>query len=259
MTKHRQSDDEVITQADLLKLLRVSGDAVLVGGQALAFWVFYFNLDLPDGPRPYVSTDADFLGFRSHVEAFSHAIGGRAEYPTRRQITALHGVVMKQTRSGEQIGVDVLHAVVGVGADEVREHALDVRHPQDPNVSFRVMSPIDCMVSRFENLRKLADKHSDVGVWQARISIAVCRAHLEKLLALEDERQAIRAATRLLEIAGTAPGLQAFRKHDLNLLDGIPIARFKSRTFKEQQYKRTVARIKILREAYRPPPRPTER
>ena len=39
-----------------------------------------------------------------------------------------------------------------------------------------------------ENLRKLVDKQSDVGIWQARISIAVCRAHLEKLLALEDER-----------------------------------------------------------------------
>jgi hypothetical protein len=244
----------LISEADLFKLLRVSDDAVLIGGQALAFWVAYFRLPIPPGPRTYVSHDADFLGFSRHVERFSTAIGGRAVYPPRHQITALEGVVMVKTAAGEKIGVDVLRSVVGLETDAVRKKAVQISDPEDPSLTFKVMHPIDCMVSRFENLRTLSEKRNEIGVWQARISIDVCRAYIEVLIAAGDEREAIRAATGVLEAAGATPGLQAFRKYGLDLLDGIPMERFTSISFKTQQYARTAARIRMLREAFQPPP-----
>lgn len=243
-----------IPEADLLKLLRVSDGAVLIGGQALAFWVAYLGVPIPPGPRAFISADADFLGSAQHAEGFSRAIGGRAEYPSRRQLTALQGMVTKRTKGGERIVVDVLHSVVGIDAEGVRRRALDVSHPGDPRLRFRVMSPIDCLVSRLENLRQLADRQNAVGVWQADLGIAVCRAYVEKLIALGDERQAIRAATRILGIAGAAPGLQAFRRHGLEPLAAVPVDRFASRAFREEQYARTIARIHALRAAYRRPP-----
>jgi hypothetical protein len=58
---------KVIDDDDLLKLLRVSGDAILIGGQALAFWIAYFSIEIPPGPQTFVSHDADFLGFAEDV------------------------------------------------------------------------------------------------------------------------------------------------------------------------------------------------
>lgn len=195
----------LISEADLFKLLRVSEDAVLIGGQAVAFWVAYFRLPIPPGPRTYVSHEADFLGFSR------------------------------------------------LKTDAVRKKAVQISDPKDPSFKFKVMHPIDCMVSRFENLRTLSEKRNEIGVWQARISIDVCRAYIEVLIAAGDEREAIRAATGVLEAAGATPGLQAFRKYGLDLLDGIPTERFTSISFKTQQYARTAARIRMLREAFQSP------
>ena len=40
---------------------------ILVGGQALSFWVDYFNIDIPDELGRSLTQDADFLG--SHQDA----------------------------------------------------------------------------------------------------------------------------------------------------------------------------------------------
>lgn len=251
--KRAAEGGSLISDHDLLKLLRVARDAVLIGGQALAFWMAYFKLPIPPGPRIYISHDADFLGFAEDVERLSNAIGGRAAYPSEHQITALEGVVIVKTETGEAIGVDVLRSVVGLKAEMIRQRAVELSNSTDPELTFKVMHPIDCMISRFENLRKIPEKQDSVGVWQAKLSIMVCRAYVEAILAAGDERQAIRAATRILEVAGAASGLQAFRKHGLELLDGIPIERFASAAFRGQQHARTAERIRKLRTAFRVP------
>jgi hypothetical protein len=94
-----------------------------------------------------------------------------------------------------------------------------------------------------------------VGAWQARLSILICRAYIGRLLAGGDEAEAIRAATKIMEVAGTAPGLQAYHRFGLELLDAIPIDEFTSGAFKTQQYARTTNRIRMLRDASRSPPR----
>ena len=37
---------------DLARLLQNAGDAVLVGGQALAFWISYYKAPMQDAPGP---------------------------------------------------------------------------------------------------------------------------------------------------------------------------------------------------------------
>jgi len=245
------SGRDALPEGDLINLLRASEGAVLVGGQALAFWVVYFGIGIAPRPRAFISVDADFLGAAWHVERFAKAIGGRALHRSRREMTALHGVVVRQTTSGERIEIDVLRAIVGLDVDEVRKRALNVRHLDDPSVQFMVMNPIDCMISRLENLRKVAAKRNEIGIWQARLSLAVCRSYVESIIAANEERKAIRAATRILEIAGTAPGLQAFHKYRLDLIETIPIVAFTSSSFRDRQYSRTATRIRQLRDAYK--------
>ena len=215
---------------------------MLVGGQALAFWLAWFKIEFSDGPRVYVSSDADFLGFLKHVEAFSRAIGGKAVYPPKRGLSALLGTAEKSA-GGRFAGVDVLHKVVGLDADAVRKRAIEVTHPRDPSLRFLVMDPVDCLVSRFENLRQIAQKQNEIGVWQAKKAIAVCRAYLGELIRLGGERKAIKAATALFRLAGSATGLQALAKYGLDIVAGIPIVRFSNDTFKREQARRSVAAI----------------
>ena len=187
---------------------------MLVGGQALAFWLAWFKIDFSDGPRVYVSSDADFLGL-----------------PEQKMIKS------------KLIVVDVLHKVVGLDADAVRKRAIEVTHPRDPSLRFLVMDPVDCLMSRFENLRQIAQKQNEIGVWQAKKAIAVCRAYLGELIRLGGERKAIKAATALFRLAGSATGLQAYAKYGLDILAGVPVGRFSSDAFKRRQVPRSVAAI----------------
>ena len=220
---------------------------MLVGGQALAFWVARFGIPVNDGPRVYISADADFLGFAEHVDRFSKAIGGKAVYPPKRGFTALLGAVEKEA-GGKTIGVDVLHSIVGLDSDGVRKRAIEVTHPEEPSLRFSVMDPVDCLVSRFENLRRIPEKQNEVGTWQAKMAIAACRAYVEELIRLEDERKAIKIATALLQLAGSATGLQAYGKYGLDILAAIPLSRFRNANFRHQQAARSLANISKARE-----------
>ena len=222
---------------------------MLVGGQALAFWVARFGIPVNDGPRVYISADADFLGLTEHVERFSKAIGGKAVYPPKRGFTALLGAVEKEAGGTTRttIGVDVLHSVVGLDSDAVRKRAIEVTHPEDPSLRFSVMDPVDCLVSRFENLRRIPEKQDEVGIWQAKMAIAACKAYVEELIRLDDERKAIRIATALFRLAGSATGLQAYERYGLDILEAIPLSQFRTAKFRNEQAARSLANISKAR------------
>lgn len=194
-----------------------------------------------------MSSDADFLGFREHVAAFAAAIRGAATYPPKRGFTALQGVVKKKSAHGDEVEVDVLHKIVGLDADAVRRRALEVTHPRDATLRFLVMDPVDCLASRIENLRQLADRKDDVSVWQAAKAILVCRAYVSELIRESGERKAIKVATALFGLAGSAAGLQACIRYGLDLLDAIPLDEFSSANFLGQQARRSIAAIHTLR------------
>lgn len=222
---------------------------MLIGGQALAFWLAWFRIDVSDGPRPYVSSDADFLGLRAHVAVFADAIRGTAVYPPKRGFTALQGAVKKKAAQGGEIAVDVLHRIVGLDAAGVRRRALEVSHPQDATLRFLVMEPVDCLASRIENLRQLADRKTEVGVWQAAKSIEVCSAYARELIRAASERKAIKVTTALFRLAGSVAGLQAYARYGLDILDGVPLDEFSSAAFLNQQARRSIAAIRALRAA----------
>ncbi len=239
--------DRRITGSELETALHVAGDDVLIGGQAVAFWLAWFGLPLPAGPRAYISRDADFLGLRESVSRFAHALGARPEFPGDRQLSALHGSVVTHHSGQPQVLVDVLRSVVGIRSDVIRSNAIRVTLPDPPYRSFLVMSPGDCLVSRLENLRKLADKRNEIGVWQARIASEVCGAHIVYLLASGNERAARRVATKVLQLAGQPAGLQAYARYGIDIVDAIPLANFETREFRDQQYPRMVQKIRTLR------------
>lgn len=84
-----------ISKVVVLQLLsHIPSDLILVGGQALAFWVEHYSIDATppaDEDEAYVSLDADFLGKRDHVKILAGIIAGKASYPPRKAMTILCG------------------------------------------------------------------------------------------------------------------------------------------------------------------------
>lgn len=80
------------------------------------------------------------------------------------------------------------------------------------------------------------------------MAIAACRAYVEELIRLDDERKAIRIATALFQLAGSATGLQAYAKHGLDILEAIPLSRFSNTNFRTEQAARSLANVSKARE-----------
>jgi hypothetical protein len=237
-------DQVAIPKEELDQLLASAGPAILVGGQALAFWIAYYKIPMDDAPTAIVTKDADFLGSFEDAERLSAAVGGALEVP--KGITILAGVVKKRLTASEEYEVDVLFRLNGLSAEEVTKRAKDIE-VQESGVRYRVMSPVDCLISRLENLRTIREKRNASGVWQARMAVRVAKSHISEVLDKGKEKIAIRAATDILNASLQAMGLNAFRMYGIDALEAIPVEKYQTKAFVTQQWERSVKRIREAR------------
>lgn len=163
----------------VLRLLRAAGDdAVLIGGQALIFWTFYYGLELPEGV-PTISNDTDFLarsaGDREVLDEMAKTLGVKPVPMSKRDLSALVGQVELILSDDEAIHVDVVHQVIGLDAQRVRDRA---QQAELDGVQFRVMHQLHLLRSRVANLYELRDKQNEKGEMQLRVAINVAREFL---------------------------------------------------------------------------------
>lgn len=171
---------EAVTPRKVLEsLLRAAGDdLVLVGGQALAFWVHRYDLVLP-ADVVAVSADTDFLApsaaDRAAVLRMAAALQGKTQFPNRRALTALVGQAYLDINDDEFINVDVVFRVVGLTQEAIRKRAVRV---EVDDTNFSVMHPLDVLRSRAANLYQLVEKQNPKGVMQLALAIDVARQFL---------------------------------------------------------------------------------
>ena len=232
-----------VPKEDLDRLLESAGAAVLVGGQALAFWMNHYGVDASDSPEAIVTKDVDFLGETSDVERLAAAVGGSVEFPKHMSILA--GVVRKKITKDEEYEIDILWRVNGVSDTEIRRHAIE--QVLGTGAKYFVMSPIECLTTRVANLHTIEAKRTPAGIWQTRKAIEVARRHIEDMLLKDAEREAIRAATRILATATHTMGINAFHNYRVDILDAVPLAKYKTKSFVERQWRLSVGRIEKVR------------
>jgi len=232
-----------VPEADLVRLLASAGKAVLIGGQALAFWMNHYGVDASDAPEAVVTRDVDFLGERQDVERMAAAVGGSVEFPKTTSI--LRGIVRKRITAETEYEVDVLWRVNGVSASDIRREARE--QALNNHARFLVMSPIECLVSRLENLRTIQDKQTPAGIWQTRAAVQVARRYIEDMLRNGAEKQAIRAAGTILAAATHRMGMNAYENYGIDALDAVPIDQFSNKSFIQKQWTLSVARIEKVR------------
>ena len=218
----------------LTKLLGLAQGAVLVGGQAVAFWASFFNVPVPAVLGAYVTKDSDFLGDRADVARIANGMQGAATYAHRRGLAALVGQVKIDLSATAFLNIDVLHRIVGFAdADALRrraeERSLD-------GVRFRVMHPVDCLRSRIENLHKIAEKRSESGVAQSGLAVRIVKRYLETVLEAENEPLALKAIENVVNMAFRPAGRLAFGKFDIDVLEAIPVERISNRKFRDVRW-----------------------
>jgi hypothetical protein len=237
-----------VPEEDLERLLASAGKAVLIGGQALAFWMNHYGVDASGAPEAVVTKDVDFLGEKQDVERLAAAVGGAIEFP--KTMSILTGVIRKRITADTEYEVDVLWRVNGVSAGDIRREAK--QHALNSHARFFVMSPIECLVSRLENLRTIQNKQTPAGVWQAATAVQVARRHIENMLKNGAEKSAIRAATTILAAATHQMGMNAYKNYGIDALAAVPVDRFSNKSFIQKQWALSVARIEKVRKIARP-------
>jgi hypothetical protein len=222
-----------ISEALLKQVLNsLSSDSVLVGGQALAYWVSYYGVELPYSIVGAISDDADVLGSRHDVLAIAQGTHGRSEFQPQGSLSALVGHITIPVTDTTYVNVDVLHRLVGIKADQVRDHASEVDFDE---VRFRVMHPIDVLISRTENLAALADKQNDEGIAQLQLAIMVSAQYVRELVELSDDGQkhAMKVIEKIVSIAKTGAGQKCTRDFGVGFLGACPGFLIKNPSFIE--------------------------
>jgi hypothetical protein len=223
-----RKSEAVTPPAIVEKLLRAAGEGVvLVGGQALGFWVRRYDLRLPPGIAA-ISNDTDFLAGsaaeRGLVDLFARAIGGKTWYPNEHALTSLVGQAYFDISDDEFVNVDVISDVVGPSREKVRERAVRAtlgRH------AFLVMHPLDVLHSRLANLHQLAEKQNPKGVMQLSMAIDVAREFLRQQAAVTPSvdvarRSPIQAYVSAIERMATEDaGHKVARRFGLHVADAI--------------------------------------
>ena len=250
-------DSEAYMPAELvLRVLASAGpDVVLVGGQALAFWMDRFGVRQPGG-LPAVSRDVDFFtrdaANSAPLHAFAEAIRGQARVLPPEAITALIGSAIAPAGDDLVYNVDLLHAVVGLSRDEIERNAVlakvtGVHHP------VRIMHPLHVLQSRNANLHQLREKRDDLGRLQFGLAIEVARRFLELEIDRIDgehahsnaarERAVLNLVRVVSDYSAEAPAKKNAERHGLFLADAIPASRITSPAFWARQWPRLSARM----------------
>ena len=177
-------------------------------------------------------------------DRLSQAVGGSLEVP--KGMTILAGIVRKKVGPNQEYEVDVLRTLNGLSPADVTKHAKEITD-RATGARYLVMSPVDCLVSRLENLRTIAEKRNASGISQARVAVRVARGYIEDLLAKGEEKAAVRAATVILNAATQPMGLNAFKNYAIDALEAVPVDKVATKAFREQQWPRSVKRIHDLR------------
>ncbi len=244
-------EDEAYMPPELVQrvLERAPPDVVLIGGQALAYWMGYYGIHDPAGIAPAVSRDVDFFtrdASNFHpLRQFADAIGGRAEVRDIRALSALIGSAVAPAGEGRVYNVDLLHAVVGLERESIEANAVMVAVP-GTELMLRVMHPLDVLQSRNANLHSLTEKQDEAGQWQFRLAIEVARAYLEEQINAIDEDPDLSEAERrrktfdaigpVSDYASQDAARKNAERYGIHLADAIPVWRISADVFWRKQW-----------------------
>ena len=199
-------DEAPLDAATLDAFLEGMGtDMVLVGGQALAFWMDRYGITPAEAT---FSNDGDVLGLTSLVAQIRIPTGTGGKV---RNIDVLH---MLYTVSGLRKSREFTQAVWR-GSVEIE---------WKPGHRIRVMHPLHVLDSRVQNAVGLLETKGVHVVTQAIWAVDVAREAIRRVL--REPGQSTRLGTMIRQVhnlARSRAGRQILREHGIEVLDAVPV------------------------------------
>jgi hypothetical protein len=218
---------------DLL-LSNLGSDMVLVGGQALAFWMDRFGIRTQGAA---ISNDGDALGVAARAAELALSTHARLVLPPKTALPSLVAQLRYPVGHGRERNVDVLHKLYTIGSlrkssgftEQVVHNSVEVEWR--PGRLFRVMEPIDVLESRAHDAVGLVDDKGPHVVTQAKWAIAVARAAFLKLASDPQAKDRLGAKIqRVYRLAGSSVGKRLWLEHRVDLLDAIDVQRLRGQS-----------------------------
>lgn len=194
-----------------------SDSTVLIGGQAVAFWISYFSIE----PRlPGLTADIDYLGTKAEARRASARLKIRhklkvATFDDATPNTALLSVEMEGYP--EPVLIDYLASIIGVETKAIEKSAVIVEFQGEP---LRVLHPLQLLQAKMWNLYRLEEKRTPEGIEQARLAIEIAAAFIRQ--ADMHQRELLDAIEAVGKFAATLPARFAAETYGLDCLKAIP-------------------------------------
>lgn len=223
------ADEAPLDAATLDALLVAMGrDMVLVGGQALAFWMDRYGLE-PETAT--ITNDGDLLGGLAPAAGLARALRGALVQPQERALTALVAQIRIPIGGDARVrNIDVLHLLYTVsGLRRSRDFTKAVWRDSieiewKPRHTIRVMHPLHVLDSRIQNAAGLLDEKGPHVLTQAAWAIQVARAAILRVIDQPEEDDRLgHMIQKVYTLARSRAGRQLQREHGLEVLHAIPI------------------------------------
>jgi hypothetical protein len=249
----RSLQEAALSPEEVDRILRMCGPhALLVGGQALATWAQYYDIQPVGELSRAVTMDVDFIGTNEIAKSLQRSLGRPWKLRTGTLDDA-GGQVAKvyATVPGEGIKqIDFLSGIVGLDTADVRRRAVAIRLAD--GITVHLLHPLDVLESRLRNVDSLATKRNAIGVAQARLAVNVVRAFIEDYMDTGGNPRTVRQAVKRVEKLALDTRLSrvAF-SYDIDVLAAVPVERIAYPRFHEKQWPKVLARLEARREKFR--------
>jgi hypothetical protein len=243
-----QLHEVALTEEEKDTILSYCGpEPLLVGGQALAFWAVWFNIESPAELGDKVTTDADFIGSSANAGALNKQLHWTMWKPSLDDATPQTAKLSKRVENNGIKQIDFLHSIIGLDTKEIRKRAVAIDLP--PNAKISILHPVDVLTSRLKNLQLLPKKQNEIGVAQARLAIKTTSAFLETLLAPSHRRQLLKWLEHIAGIALDKSLGSTLDRYGLDPLKSIPAERIEVPEFNAKRWPQILEASKSAREA----------
>lgn len=214
------------------QLLRAMPPAtILVGGQALAFWMSRYGLVRTDGADYAVTRDADLIGSLADAKRLAQSLRGHLVVPRKNVRTSIVAQVrLPVSGSALEYNIDVLHQLYDVGglrkSSEFTRRAVAraaiIGIPGDGEI--RILHPMDVLASRVNNAAGLLKDKGEHVLTQVRWAIEVARHALVRVAqhSAGEERPG-NLAQEICRLAGGSAGRKLFTEHGIDVFNAVPI------------------------------------
>lgn len=204
-------------------------NTVLIGGQAVAFWIDRFGI----APRlPALTEDVDYLGTKAEARRAS----ARLELPHKLKIATFddntpNSAVLAVELEGypEPVLIDFLASIVGLDSGAIRRSAVVAELEGE---RLRVLHPLQLLQSKIWNLYQLPGKRTPEGIEQARLAIEIAAAFLEH--GGLNRRELLGAIEAIGKFAATMPARFAAENYALDCLKAVPASVLKKGVLPEE-------------------------